>query len=122
MFESLAFLHEQRVVIAGPGIAAGSGAGLGDGILEQQVIGYFFAGGNTLLWKIIPPVEQIEYGSDEFLLGDGFVGLRIPGERFQSCRDFFSKRFESLRIVDQCLPLSSGFYAFAEEILGEQLS
>ena len=100
-------------------IGPAGGEGLGFGVGEQEVVGDVLVAVGALLGQVVGPAEEVEGRPDEVLLGDGLVGLPVPGEVAVDAGEALP---EGGAVRFRRRPLGGGLYAVGEEVVGEELA
>ena len=117
--EPLALFHYQRVQVAIVGLPLGGSTLLGGSVGKKQVIGNVFVTDRALLRQVVGPSEQIQDGTDQILLGGGFVGVCGTAEGIVPLTHAVPERSKRLRPGNRGCPFGRGLYAVGEEVVGE---
>jgi len=67
---------------------------------EKEVIGNIFVTGYALLRQVVGPSKELEYRSDQFLLGNGFIRSVKFAESFEPRTKAIAERGEFLGLRD----------------------
>ena len=117
--EAFALFHHQRVQVAVAGLPLGRSTLLGGSVGKKQVIGNVFVTDRALLRQVVGPSERLQDGTDQILLGGGFVGVCGTAEGIVPLTHAVPERGKRLRPGDRGFPLGRGLYAVGEEVVGE---
>ena len=117
--EPLALFHYQRVQVAIVGLTFGGSTLLGGSVGKKQVIGNVFVTDRALLRQVVGPSEQLQDGTDQILLGGGFVGVCGTAEGIVLLTHAVPELGKGLRAGNRGFPFGRALYTVGEEVVGE---
>ena len=114
--EAFALFDHRSVQVAVLCYGFGGGPSFRHVIDEKEVVGNVLVAGRALLRQIIGPSEEFQDRANQFLLGNGFVGLLVALETVVDLSDTGPERGDGR---SGSRPFRRGLYAVGKEIVGE---
>ena len=119
--EALALLDDGGVTVAFAGVGPAGRLRLGLSVGEQQMVGDVLVAVGALLRQVVGPAEELEDRPDEVLLGEGLVGLPVPGEVAVDAGEALPEAGVGRSFGWAHRPFAGGLDAVGEEVVGERV-